>query len=109
MVPLSLTGIHQTQQLALLELCTEQEQHFKALLQALTEDRLGLRSLVQPVDTPAAAMAHIKLSKMGAQDDPEVPVELSEHSAAVWGDPESQWAVCLLPRLSGEAQLVAQQ
>lgn len=44
----TLINIHQTL------LCAEQEWHFRALLQAQTEDRQVIWSLIQPVVTPAA-------------------------------------------------------
>lgn len=47
--------------------------------------------------------------KMGPQDDPKAFIQLLEHAAEAWGWLTSQWAVCLLLLLLGEAQLTAQQ
>ncbi|XP_051575031.1 uncharacterized protein LOC127453059 [Myxocyprinus asiaticus] len=46
---------------------------------------------------------------MGADDDAEAFLDLFERTAEIWGWPRDQWAARLLPLLSGEAQLVAQQ
>ncbi|XP_051553338.1 zinc finger protein with KRAB and SCAN domains 7-like [Myxocyprinus asiaticus] len=46
---------------------------------------------------------------MGAADDPEAFLDLFERTAEIWGWPLGQWAARLIPLLSGEAQLAAQQ
>lgn len=71
---LSTHQTHQTKHQTLVELHTEQEQRFKPLFQAQTEDQV-LCSLVQPLASlaPAAiivvavAKLHIKLSNMAPQ------------------------------------------
>lgn len=51
----------------------------------------------------------IPLQKMGAEDDSEAFIELFEHTAEACCWSEDQWAVWLIPLLSGEAQLAARQ
>ncbi|KAF4107832.1 hypothetical protein G5714_012196 [Onychostoma macrolepis] len=46
---------------------------------------------------------------MGAQDDPEAFLDLFEKTAEAGGWPREQWPVRLIPLLSGEAQVAAQQ
>lgn len=46
---------------------------------------------------------------MGPQDNLETFLELYEHLALLWGWPMEQWVACLIPLLSREAQLAAQQ
>ncbi|XP_051548127.1 uncharacterized protein LOC127437324 [Myxocyprinus asiaticus] len=82
---------------------------------AQAEDRQVLRSLIPHgastgvTSAAAPAITHFTLAKLGPEDDPEAFVELFElvMEAAEW--PESQWAVRLLPLLSGDVQLAAQQ
>ncbi|XP_051533336.1 uncharacterized protein LOC127428781 [Myxocyprinus asiaticus] len=99
--------------LALMELRKEQEKCFEVLLQAQSEDRRVLRSLLPQegasAATPAAAGPHVTLTKMAPQDNMEAFLELFEHTARALKWPCSQWVVHLLLLLFGEAQLVAQQ
>lgn len=46
---------------------------------------------------------------MGPQDDPEAFLDLFERSAEACGWPPVDWPVRLIPLLSGEAQVAAQQ
>ncbi len=60
--------------------------------------------------TPAPAPpTHMPLNKMGPQDDPEAFIDLFERTAEACGWPPANWPVRLIPLLSGEAQLAAQQ
>ncbi len=60
--------------------------------------------------TPAPAPpTHMPLNKMGPQDDPEAFIDLFERTAEACGWPSANWPVRLIPLLSGEAQLAAQQ
>ncbi len=59
---------------------------------------------------PAPALpTHMPLQKMGPQDDPEAFLDLFEKTAEACGWPQMSWPVRLVPLLSGEAQLAAQQ
>ncbi|XP_016091013.1 SCAN domain-containing protein 3-like [Sinocyclocheilus grahami] len=111
----SLAGLHQEQHQALLGLRDDQERRFHALLQAQQEDRELFRSWIDrevraggPTSAPAPP-PHVPLHKMGPQDDPEVFLDLFERSAEAGGWPEEDWPVRLIPLLSGEAQVAAQQ
>ncbi len=107
----SLAGLHQTQHQALVDLKPEQEDRFRLLVQAQDEDRQILRSLLGreagPVTAPS--IAHVRLMKMGPQDDPEAFVDLFEKTAEACGWARTQWSVRLIPLLTGEAQVAAQQ
>ncbi len=61
--------------------------------------------------TPVAApsIAHVPLMKMGPHDDPEAFVHLFEKTAEACGWARTQWPVRLIPLLTGEAQVAAQQ
>ncbi|XP_057178616.1 uncharacterized protein LOC130547009 [Triplophysa rosa] len=52
---------------------------------------------------------HLMLQKMGPHDDPEAFLELYERAAESSEWPRDQWALRLIPLLSGEAQVAAQQ
>ncbi len=103
----SLAGFHQ----ALMDMKLEQEDHFRLLVQAQDEDRRAIRSLLGREETPVAAplIAHVPLMKKGPHDDPEAFVDLFEKTAEAWGWARSQWPVRLIPLLTGEAQVAAQQ
>ncbi len=107
----SLAGLHQAQHQALMDMKLEQEDRFRLLVQAQDEDRRAIRSLLGREGTPVAApsIAHIPLMKMGPHDDPEAFVDLFEKTAEACGWARSQWPVRLIPLLTGEAQVVAQQ
>ncbi len=47
--------------------------------------------------------------KMGPQDDPEAFVDLFDKTAEACGWARTQWSVRLIPLLTGEAQVAAQQ
>ncbi len=49
------------------------------------------------------------VQKMGPQDDPEAFLDLFEKTAEACGWPQMDWPVRLIPLLTGEAQLAAQQ
>ncbi len=107
----SLAGLHQAQHQALMDMKLEQEDRFRLLVQAQDEDRRAIRSLLGREETPIAApsIAHVPLIKMGPHDDPEAFVDLFEKTAEACGWARSQWPVRLIPLLTGEAQVAAQQ
>ncbi|XP_051526879.1 uncharacterized protein LOC127425202 [Myxocyprinus asiaticus] len=49
------------------------------------------------------------LLKMGVEDDSEAFLDLFECSVVIWGWPRAHWMARLIPLLSREAQLTAQQ
>ncbi|XP_067248473.1 uncharacterized protein [Chanodichthys erythropterus] len=110
----SLAILHREQQQALLELRSDQERCFQAILQTQQEDREAFRSWIdrevprEPTEQPAVPV-HLPLNKMGPLDDPEVFLELFERSAEACKWPLDQWSMRLVPLLSGEAQVAAQQ
>ncbi|XP_048038258.1 uncharacterized protein LOC125263290 [Megalobrama amblycephala] len=110
----SLAVLHCEQQQALLELRSDQERCFQAILQTQQEDREAFRSWIdrevpgEPTEQPAVPV-HLPLNKMGPLDDPEVFLELFERSAEACKWPRDQWSMRLVPLLSGEAQVAAQQ
>ncbi|XP_059195913.1 neurotrophin receptor-interacting factor homolog [Centropristis striata] len=55
----------------------------------------------------APSLAGITLHKMAAHDDPQTFLEMFEATATVCNWPEEEWAVQLLPLLSGDAQTAA--
>ncbi len=59
--------------------------------------------------TVPAPPTHMPVQKMGPQDDPEAFLDLFEKTAAACGWPQTDWPVRLIPLLTGEAQLAAQQ
>ncbi|XP_057214591.1 uncharacterized protein LOC130569165 [Triplophysa rosa] len=110
----SLAGLHQEHHQALLGLREDQERRFQALVKTQQEDREVFRSwLSQGRDTggPSATPPtfQIPLHKMGAQDDPEAFLELFERSAELSGWQPDIWSARLIPLLTGEAQMAAQQ
>ncbi len=59
---------------------------------------------------PAPALpTHMPVQKMGPQDDPEAFLDLFEKTSEACGCPQMNWPVRLIPLLTGEAQLAAQQ
>ncbi len=107
----SLAGLHQAQHQALMDMKLEQEDRFRLLVQAQDEDRRAIRSLLGREENPviAPSIAHVPLMKMGPHDDPEAFVDLFEKTAEACGWARSQWPVRLIPLLTGEAQVAAQQ
>ncbi|XP_048032925.1 neurotrophin receptor-interacting factor 1-like [Megalobrama amblycephala] len=110
----SLAVLHQDQHQALLDLRSDQERRFQAILQVQQEDRERFRSWIdREVRTETtgqlAAPTHLPLNKMGPLDDPEAFLDLFEKSAEVSGWPRDQWPMRLIPLLSGESQVAAQQ
>ncbi|XP_051532631.1 uncharacterized protein LOC127428339 isoform X1 [Myxocyprinus asiaticus] len=111
----ALAGLHRNHQQTLLELRQDQDRRFVELLRAQAEDRQAIRSLLSQEPTPSATPDTHKplpppaLQKMGTADDPEAFLDLFERTAEIWGWPLGQWVARLIPLLSGEAQLVAQQ
>ncbi len=61
------------------------------------------------VPTAPAPPTHMPVQKMGPQDDPEAFLDLFEKTAEACGWPQTDWPVRLIPLLTGEAQLAAQQ
>ncbi|XP_051521444.1 uncharacterized protein LOC127422083 isoform X6 [Myxocyprinus asiaticus] len=111
----SLASMQQSHQRSMLELCQDQERRFFEILRAQAGDRLTIRSLLGQEKERAVTLDHRSqlppptLLKMGADDDAEAFLDLFERTAEIWGWPRDQWAARLLPLLSGEAQLAAQQ
>ncbi len=89
----------------------EQEDRFRLMVQVQDEDRRAIRSLLGREDNPVAAppIAHVPLMKMGPHDDPEAFVDLFEKTAEACGWARAHWSVRLIPLLTGEAQVAAQQ
>ncbi|KAI2657591.1 Transposon Tf2-9 polyprotein [Labeo rohita] len=93
----------------------DQERRFQALVQTQQEDRELFRSWMDRevraggVTSAPALPAHMPLNKMGPQDDPEAFIDLFERTAEACGWPQTNWPVRLIPLLSGEAQMAAQQ
>ncbi len=85
------------------------------LVQNQREDRELFRSWmdreVRAGESPTtpAPPTHMPVQKMGPQDDPEAFLDLFETTAAACGWPQTDWPVRLIPLLTGEAQLAAQQ
>ncbi|XP_067236718.1 uncharacterized protein [Chanodichthys erythropterus] len=110
----SLAVLHREQQQALLELRGDQERCYQAILRTQQEDREAFRSWIdrevprEPTEPPAVPV-HLPLNKMGPLDDPEVFLDLFERSAEACKWPRDQWSMRLVPLLSGEAQVAAQQ
>ncbi|XP_058651173.1 uncharacterized protein LOC131551934 [Onychostoma macrolepis] len=110
-----LAGLHQEHHQALLDMREDQERRFRVLVQTQQEDRELFQSWMdQEVraggSPPAPALpAHMPLSKMGPQDDPEAFIDLFERTAEACGWPQVNWPVRLISLLSGEAQMAAQQ
>ncbi|XP_056598991.1 uncharacterized protein LOC130417451 [Triplophysa dalaica] len=107
----SLAGLHQEHHQALLVLREDQERRFQSLVKTQQEDRDAFRSwLGQEQGSPLpTGSPTIPLHKMGAQDEPEAFLELFERSAELSGWQQDAWAARLIPLLSGEAQMAAQQ
>ncbi len=107
----SLAGLHQAQHQALMDMKLEQEDRFRLMVQAQDEDQRAIRSLLGREDNPVAAppIAHVPLMKMGPHDDPEAFVDLFEKTAEACGWARAHWSVRLIPLLTGEAQVAAQQ
>ncbi len=59
--------------------------------------------------TAPAPPTHMPVQKMGPQDDPEAFLDLLKKTAAACGWPQTDWPVRLIPLLTREAQLAAQQ
>ncbi len=111
----SLAGLHQEHHKALMDMRADQERRFCALVQNQREDRELFRSWmdreVRAGESPTAPAppTHMPVQKMGPQDDPEAFLDLFEKTAAACGWPQTDWPVRLIPLLTGEAQLAAQQ
>ncbi len=88
---------------------------FCALVQDQQEERELIRSWMDRevraggIPPAPALSTHMPLQKMGPQDDPEAFLDLFEKTAEACGWPQVNWPVRLIPLLSGEAQLAAQQ
>ncbi len=111
----SLAGLHQEHHQALLDMRADQERRFCALVQNQQEDRELFRSWMDRevraggIPTAPAPPTHMPVQKMGPQDDPEAFLDLFEKTAEACGWPQMDWPVRLIPLLTGEAQLAAQQ
>ncbi|XP_051523485.1 uncharacterized protein LOC127423327 [Myxocyprinus asiaticus] len=111
----ALAGLHQSHQQTLLELRQDQDRRFVELLHAQAKDQQAIRSLLSQEASSAATpdaptpLPLPALQKMGAADDPEAFLDLFKRTADIWGWPLGQWSARLIPLLSGEVQLAAQQ
>ncbi|XP_051509646.1 uncharacterized protein LOC127415117 [Myxocyprinus asiaticus] len=111
----ALASLHRNHQETLLELRQDQDRRFVKLMHAQAEDRQAIRSLLSQGASSAATpdtptpLPPPALQKMRVADDPEAFLDLFERTAEIWGWPLGQWAARLIPLLSGEAQLAAQQ
>ncbi len=111
----ALAGLHQEHHQALLDMREDQERRFCALVQNQQQDRELFRSWMDRevraggIPPAPALPTHMPLQKMGPQDDPEAFLDLFEKTAEACGWPQMNWPVRLIPLLSGEAQLAAQQ
>ncbi len=56
-----------------------------------------------------ALPAHVPLTKMGPRDDPEAFIDLFKRTAETCAWPQVNWPMRIIPLLSGEAQMAAQQ
>ncbi|XP_052434931.1 uncharacterized protein LOC127975148 [Carassius gibelio] len=110
----SFAVLHRKQHQALLELRTDQKRLSRPLSRPSRRTARGSgagsigRFAPRPMGRPAEPM-HLPLHKMGPQDDPGAFLELFEKSAEACSWPREQWPVRLIPLLSGEAQVAAQQ
>ncbi len=111
----SLAGLHQEHHKALMDMRADQERRFCALVQNQREDRELFRSWMDrevwagESTTAPAPPTHMPVQKMGPQDDPEAFIDLFEKTAEACGWAQTDWPVRLIPLLTGEAQLAAQQ
>ncbi len=111
----SLAGLHQEHHQALLDMRADQERRFGALVQNQQEDRELFRSWMDRevraggIPTAPAPPTHMPVQKMGPHDDPEAFLDLFERTAEACCWPQTDWPVRLIPLLTGEAQLAAQQ
>ncbi len=111
----SLAGLHQEHHQALLDMREDQERRFCALVQNQQEDRELFRSWMDRevraggIPTAPAPPTHMPVQKMGLQDDPEAFLDLFEKTTEACGWAQTDWPVRLIPLLTGEAQLAAQQ
>ncbi len=111
----SLAGLHQEHHKALMDMRADQERRFCALVQNQREDRELFRSWMDrevragESTTAPAPPTHMPVQKIGPQDDPEAFLDLFEKTAEAWGWAQTDWPVRLIPLLTGEAQLAAQQ
>ncbi len=111
----SLAGLHQEHHQALLDMREDQERRFCALVQNQQEDRELFRSWIDQevraggIPTAPAPPTHMPVQKMGPQDDLEAFLDLFEKTADACGWAQTDWPVRLIPLLTGEAQLAAQQ
>ncbi len=93
----------------------DQERRFCALVQNQQEDRELFRSWMDQevraggIPTAPPPPTHMPVQKMGPQDDPEAFLDLFEKTAKACGWAQTDWPVRLIPLLTGEAQLAAQQ
>lgn len=90
----SLVVLHQEQHQALLDIRTDQERRFQAIIQVQQEDRERFRSWMdREVQAEAATqqtlVPHLPLNTIGAQDDPEAFLDLFDKTAETGGGPES--------------------
>ncbi|XP_062420426.1 uncharacterized protein LOC134132719 [Pungitius pungitius] len=75
--------------------------------QAQALEQLVERSRPAPPPPGPTALASLTLHRMTAEDDAQAFMEAFEATAEACGWPEGEWAVRLLPLLTGEAQTAA--
>ncbi len=104
-----LAGLYQEHHQALLDMQMPLSRHNKrtaSFFGAGWTGRFGLGEYHLPRPCHVGDMP---LNKMGPQDDPEAFIDLFEKTAEACGWPQTNWPVRLIPLLSGEAQIAAQQ
>ncbi|KAM9751628.1 uncharacterized protein ACNS7B_008424 [Menidia menidia] len=84
-------------------------QQLGALLAHSEQRTRLLEEMVERAATPPRdpAVAGIEMQKLAERDDPQSYLDMFEATASACGWPEEEWAVRLLPLLSGEAQTAA--
>ncbi|XP_035523495.1 uncharacterized protein LOC118332359 [Morone saxatilis] len=100
-----ITAVH-TQQTATNRRHLEALQNQAGKQNQLLEGLLA-RSGAQSPSSPPSSFSGITMHRMTAADDPQTFLEMFEATAEACGWPAAEWAVRLLPLLSGESQTAA--
>ncbi|XP_077954435.1 uncharacterized protein LOC120834331 isoform X1 [Gasterosteus aculeatus] len=91
----------------------EANRHFLGALQAATDrqtqvlEQLAARPVASPTTPGPSAYAGVVVHKMTPEDDVQSYLEMFEAMAGACGWPVDEWAIRLLPLLTGEAQTAA--